>query len=140
MLAPSYTSDLVLVEADVSLIGKNGTYDRLPDPNATYSLFSDPQTGETYGYTGSDGNYINGLVVRSVDVVDPNGAPIEGVTDLTGYTQVSGILYTGEGGLGDDQLTLEVGLDSFDSGMTFTALDTETVVITVTDVADDLLR
>ena len=62
------------------------TYDRhLPDPNATYSLFSDPQMlSETYGYTGSDGNYINGLVVRSVDVVDPNGEPIEGVTDLTG--------------------------------------------------------
>ena len=88
VMRPSYTSDLVLVEADVSLIGKNGTYDRLPDPNATYSLFSDPQTGETYGYTGSDGNYINGLVVRSVDVVDPNGQPIEGVSDLTGYTQV----------------------------------------------------
>ena len=29
-----------------------------------------------------------------------------------------------------------MGLDSFDSGMTFTALDTETVDITVTDVAD----
>ena len=74
--APSYTSDLALTSGVSRLTGKNGRYDRL---SASTRLRFMIRKRVRCAYTGSDGNYINGLVVRSVDVVDPNGEPIEGI-------------------------------------------------------------